>query len=660
MLEGLTVKVIIPALDEASSIAEVLADIPPWVDEAIVVDNGSTDRTAAIAAETGARVVDEPRRGYGQACLAGLVAIDWCDIVVFLDGDYSDFPEQMDRLVRPIAEGRADMVLGKRIAVHGDARAFTHSQRFGTGLACHLMRILWGGRYRDMGPFRAIRWSSLRSLRMQDTSYGWTVEMQIKALLAGLGVMEVPVDYRRRIGTSKISGTIPGVWGAGTKILGAIGKYLLCPPDLPKVWPDRLIVFGRWPKPGKTKTRLIPALGALGAAEAQRRMTVRILQTARQWAGGGDREIEVCYEHVSWRQMRRWLGRGLGFRRQLTGDLGSRMGSALTAAFDEGCRRAVLIGTDSPSITHKMLEEAFDHLGSNDLVLGPAHDGGYWLVGMKRPLPIFKGITWSTGSVLTQTLDLARQHELQVHLLSPLTDVDRQEDIEDSREFFDPDKPVLSVIIPALNEADNIEASIQSAKAAGVEIIVVDGGSSDGTPELAKALGKRVIISPPGRTRQQNAGAAEAQADILLFLHADTLLPAGWQDEVFESLLDQSVLGGGFLWRTDLDCLCMRIEQFLVRLRTVYSQEPWGDQAIFVRKADFEAIGGFPEVPIAEDWDFVRALRRRGRIVTIPMDIVTSARRWQRIGISRGFLTSRIITLGCHLGVPRSLLLRLY
>ena len=234
MLDGLTVKVIIPALDEAASIGKVLADIPSWVDEVVVVDNGSTDETAAIASAAGARVVDEPRRGYGQACLAGMAAVDWCDVVVFLDGDYSDFPEQMDRLLVPIAEDRSDMVLGRRIAIHGDGQAFTLPQRFGTALACCLMRLFWGKRYRDMGPFRAIRWSSLRSLRMQDTTYGWTVEMQIKAILAGLRVLEVPVDYRRRIGASKISGTIRGVWGAGTKILGTIGKHLLYPPKLPR------------------------------------------------------------------------------------------------------------------------------------------------------------------------------------------------------------------------------------------------------------------------------------------------------------------------------------------------------------------------------------------------------------------------------------------
>ena len=227
MFDRTTVKAIIPALNESASITKVLADIPSWVDEVIVVDNGSTDDTSAVAAAAGAKVVYEPSRGYGQACLTGIAAIGWCDVVVFLDADYSDFPKQMDRLVAPIAQDRADMVLGKRVAMHGDKRAFTLAQRFGTALACHLMRIFWQGRYRDMGPFRAIRWNTLLSMKMQDRTYGWTVEMQIKALLAGLQVEEVPVDYRCRIGESKISGTFRGIWGAGSKILGPIGRFPL-------------------------------------------------------------------------------------------------------------------------------------------------------------------------------------------------------------------------------------------------------------------------------------------------------------------------------------------------------------------------------------------------------------------------------------------------
>ena len=230
MFESLTVKVVIPALNEAASIGRVLGDIPDWVDEVIVCDNGSSDDTASVARDCGATVVCEPARGYGRACLAAMAAIDHCDVVVFLDADASDDPSEMDTLVAPVASGEADMVIGARTPDGRQAGSLTVPQRFGNVLACRLMRIFWASSFSDLGPFRAIRYRSLRRLRMSDPTYGWTVEMQIKAMIAGLKVSEVPVSYRRRIGVSKISGTLKGVIGAGVKILSTIGRYVIAPP----------------------------------------------------------------------------------------------------------------------------------------------------------------------------------------------------------------------------------------------------------------------------------------------------------------------------------------------------------------------------------------------------------------------------------------------
>ena len=230
MRHGQVVKVVIPALDEAASIGRVLADLPAWVDQVVVGDNGSSDATAAVAREAGATVVHEPRRGYGRACLAALAEAGECDVVVFLDADYSDHPEELDRVVESILDGRADLVIGSRALGRREPGSLTPQQRFGNALACWLIRSIWGQRFTDLGPFRAIRHDALSALRMRDPDYGWTVEMQIKAVRRGLRCREVPVSYRRRIGRSKVSGTVRGVVGAGTKILGTIARYALAPP----------------------------------------------------------------------------------------------------------------------------------------------------------------------------------------------------------------------------------------------------------------------------------------------------------------------------------------------------------------------------------------------------------------------------------------------
>ncbi len=222
MRYGSTVAVIIPALNEQESIGKVISAIPAWVDDIIVVDNGSTDGTVGVAKEHGARVFLEHRRGYGSACLMGMAQLDHPDIVLFLDGDYSDYPEEADLLVDPIASGDSDMVIGSRVSGKSEPGALTPQAIFGNWLACQLMRLFWGAHFTDLGPFRAIKYAVLQRLEMRDPDYGWTVEMQIKAARDGFRISEVPVSYRRRIGKSKVSGTVRGVVGAGTKILGLI------------------------------------------------------------------------------------------------------------------------------------------------------------------------------------------------------------------------------------------------------------------------------------------------------------------------------------------------------------------------------------------------------------------------------------------------------
>lgn len=246
------IAVVIPALNEAEAIPEVLRAIPAWVDQVVVADNGSTDATAARARQAGATVVYEPQPGYGAACLAGIdevaradlaraeaamadgamadgagAAVTKTDIIVFLDGDNSDYPEEMARLVDPIAHNEADMVLGSRVTGEREAGSLMPQQRFGNWLATTLIHLIWRQRYTDLGPFRAIDVAKLNALSMADRNYGWTVEMQIRAIEEGLRIQEVPVSYRCRIGTSKVSGTVRGTVLAGYKILYIIGRQAL-------------------------------------------------------------------------------------------------------------------------------------------------------------------------------------------------------------------------------------------------------------------------------------------------------------------------------------------------------------------------------------------------------------------------------------------------
>ena len=220
------ISVIIPALNEEQSIGFVLRAIPAELaSQVIVVDNGSQDATARIARSHGAKVVREPRKGYGRACLKGLQCLDGADVVVFLDADHSDYPQDMKALVEPIIEEKADFVIGSRVPGDSEEGALMGHQVFGNKLSCFLIRLLWGGKFSDLGPFRAIRFSALRRLGMSDKNFGWNVEMQIKALRCGLRIQEVPVRYRKRIGLSKISGSLSGSVKAGFKIIYSVFKY---------------------------------------------------------------------------------------------------------------------------------------------------------------------------------------------------------------------------------------------------------------------------------------------------------------------------------------------------------------------------------------------------------------------------------------------------
>jgi len=438
------------------------------------------------------------------------------------------------------------------------------------------------------------------------------------------------------------------------------------------VMPERLIIFMRFPEPGKAKTRLIPALGAKGAARLQRQMTEHIIATAAKVSNRPGLTIEVCHEGGRAALMQAWLGPKFSYRPQGAGDLGRRMVRAFEAAFRGSKGAAVIVGSDIPGISADIIQQAFDGLQKNDLVLGPARDGGYYLIGLKNTIPaetyprLFEGINWGTSEVLSQTLLTARQSGLRFILLESLGDVDRPVDLhiwQEVKKTAAKPSPAqkISIIIPALNEAASIARTLSHlAGVDNLEVILVDGGSIDETAELAGFRGAKVIQSNPGKAIQMNTGAAAAAGDILVFLHADTLLPEDFSHQIVSALNQNGVAAGAFRLTIDSSGAGIRIIEHMANFRSRFLRLPYGDQALFMKKSLFNAIGGFPELPIMEDFILVRRLKRKGKIVIVPATVVTSPRRWLHLGIFQTWLINQLIIIAYYLGFPPERLTRLY
>ncbi|MDZ7641462.1 MAG: TIGR04283 family arsenosugar biosynthesis glycosyltransferase [Desulfurivibrio sp.] len=450
----------------------------------------------------------------------------------------------------------------------------------------------------------------------------------------------------------------------------------------------KLLLFSRYPTAGQVKSRLAAGVGPGAAARWQRRLTEETVATARRFRQNwtADRtakppQLVICHTGASSRRFRAWLGSDLVYQDQGAGDLGCRLWRAIKRAGQPSLAsrlngkpqapKILVIGADAPQLTPEHLAAAGRALEQHELVLGPAVDGGYYLLGLNKPHPrLFQDIAWGTARVYEQTLAAARRLGLSCATLPTLTDIDRPPDLatlHDDPRFADlvDDHPTLSLIIPTYNEATRLEATIaacrqQATRPEQLEIIVVDGGSRDQTPTLARRAGAAVFSTPPGRAGQQNLGAEQARGRQLLFLHADSHPPVGFDEQIAQTLSDPAIQAGAFSLTIDAAGLSLRLLERGTNLRSRLLGLPYGDQGIFIEKKRFLELGGFPPLSLMEDFELSRRLRRRGRLVTLPTAVTTSARRWQKLGPWRTFLLNQLLVAAFLLGIDPARLAALY
>ncbi|MHC4871314.1 MAG: TIGR04283 family arsenosugar biosynthesis glycosyltransferase [Planctomycetota bacterium] len=422
-----------------------------------------------------------------------------------------------------------------------------------------------------------------------------------------------------------------------------------------------LIIFTKWPEPDKVKTRLIPKLGSKGAALFHDKLTTYTCSTSLKLS---DTQISVYYSGCSESEAANWLGSDFSYTQQSAGDLGCKMLSAFNQSFQSGFESTIIIGTDSPEITPDLLDIAFNCLELSDLVVGPALDGGYYLIGMKNShKSLFENIEWSTENVLSQTIEKTEAENLDFSFLPHLSDIDTPDDLyiwdKVSSDSQEKPKSRISVIIPALNEENNITDCITSI-GGNCEVIVADGGSHDATRLNACKCGAICIPSQPGRGRQMNKGAELATGEILLFLHADTILPEDWEESVLEIAADSNTSIGAFSLKINNTSFKFRIIEKLVSLRNYLFSTPYGDQALFIRKKDFDALGKFKDIPLLEDLALVKNAAKVGKIITSEKSVVTSADRWLKSGTLKRTVINQIILAGYYAGVSPERLAKLY
>jgi len=433
-----------------------------------------------------------------------------------------------------------------------------------------------------------------------------------------------------------------------------------------------ICVFAKPARPGASKTRLIPAVGAAGAANLARAFFDDIWATVREVT---DASIVLA---VTESDPALDPGPNIEVWIQGDGDLGDRMERALRRGLEQA-DAAIVVGSDLPGLPRRVFEQARDGLRTHDAVVGPSDDGGFYLIGLTRcPQRLLGGLPWSRSDTREHTLTRLRSHGLRIRQLERWFDVDTPADLERLRKLISSgavSAPAtaaalrgvprrISVIVPVLNEQARIASRLEELNETGGidEVIVVDGGSTDRTAAIARSCnGVTVIESERGRARQMNAGAQVATGNVLLFLHADVSLPKNAAALINQALDRPEAIAGAFKTWTVSDSHRSRLEPLLhlADLRSRYTSLPYGDQAIFVNADSFRAVGGYPNQPLMEDFEFSRRLKRHGKIVRVPASVTVSGRRFLRRPLYYAALMN-IFPLLYRMGVPAQTLARFY
>ena len=447
---------------------------------------------------------------------------------------------------------------------------------------------------------------------------------------------------------------------------------------LSRRWKACLVILVKYPEPGKVKTRLGREMGMNNAALLYRDFVARLLATCREVSCP---VLVSCHPDRRISDYQKWLRHEYGYIVQRGNDLGMIMQDSFEQAFARGFSRVVLMGSDIPQLPADYIEKALDKLEEIDVVLGPAVDGGYYLLGMNRPSfssKIFADIPWSTPEVLGLTLKAVRDSNLTEYILPCLRDIDTLDDLNALKNYpaMVEKKPAgkssaeelpaaISVIIPVYREHKTINSFLNSLAKIFPdprhEIIVVDGGPGHETLAALDVANIIALSSDRGRGKQMNAGAQAAQGRILLFLHADTILPDNASELIINAMQDRNIMAGSFSLGIDSKKCSLKVIELFGNIRSWWTRVPYGDQAIFMARDQFLEIGGFRDMPIMEDLEIMTRLRKMGKkIVILPEKARTSSRRWDREGALRGTLRNWIIRTLYHFGVSPDIISRYY